>query len=396
MTHTENNTREENASQGTFEAMLREKLQEAVRTALISVLEAEVDAFIGAMRYERSEQRRDYRNGHYTRHLDTSIGHLEDLPVPRTRAGYQTQVFERYHRRRSDLDQAIGEMFVAGVSQAQVGEVVETLTGTKPSASTVSRVFHTLESEYEQWKRRKLRERYLYAFADGTYFTVIYKSEGCKMPILAVIGIDEMGERDVLAFSVGDRENEQAWKDLLDDLKARGVQAIDLWVSDGNQAMLNAITKKFPDSARQRCVVHKMDNVLSYVPTKHQEALKPELKALFSQKDRQAADQAVAAFVEKYRGVYPTAVACLQRDLEACLTFYAYPKQHWKTIRTNNVIERLFGEVKRRSHKMAAAFRNENSCVLLFYAVIRSLHFNKLTMPASSPKQPDAEIVHTS
>ena len=190
-------------------------------------------------------------------------------------------------------------------------EVTETLMGIKPSASTVSRVFHTLESEYEQWKTRKLAERYVYAFADGTYFTVIYNGQGCKMPILAVVGIAETGEREVLAFSVGDRENEQAWKDLLDDLKGRGVKAIDLWVSDGNQAMLAAISKKFPDSARQRCVVHKMDNILSYVPTKQQEQLKPELKALFYQKDRQAADQAVAAFIEKYQPIYPTAIACL-------------------------------------------------------------------------------------
>lgn len=179
------------------------------------------------------------------------------------------------------------------------------------------------------------------------------------MPILTVVGISQSGEREVLAFWVGDRENEQAWKDLLDDLKGRGVKMIDLWVSDGNQAMLNAISKKFPDSARQRCVVHKMDNVLSYVPTKQQEQLKPELRALFYQKDRQAAEQAVAAFTEKYQSVYPTAIACLQRDLEACLTFYAFPKEHGKTIRTNNVMERLEGSVKRRSHIVAAAFRNE-------------------------------------
>ena len=104
----------------------------------------------------------------------------------------------------------------------------------------------------------------------------------------------------------------------------------------------------------------------------------------------------MAAFVEKYRSVYPTAIECLQRDLEACLTFYAEPSEHWKTIRTNNVLERLEGSVKRRSHKMVAAFRNEGSCVLLFYAVIRSLHFNKLTMPASSIKQPDTDILHNS
>src|SRR5689334_20173079 len=103
--------------------------------------------------------------------------------------------------------------------------------------------------------------------------------------------------------------------------------------------MLNAISKKFPTSARQRCVMHKMDNVLSYVPNKQQEQLQPELKALFYQPDRASADQAVAAFVEKYQKLYPTAVECLQRDLDACLTFYAFPKEHWKTIRTSNVIE---------------------------------------------------------
>ncbi len=383
-------------SQETFEQMVKDRLRHAVRIALISVLEEEVTAFIGAQPYERNQERRDQRNGHYTRHLETTVGQIADLSVPRTRGGYQTQLFERYHRRQNELDSAIGEMFVKGVSTTKVGQVIETLTGSHPSASTVSRVFHTLESEYEQWKTRRLEERYAYAFADGTYFTVIYNGEGCKMPILAVVGIAASGERDVLAFSVGDRENEQAWKDLLEDLKGRGVKEIDLWISDGNQAMLNAITRKFPTSARQRCVVHKMDNVLSYIPTKQQDQIKPELKALFYQKDRQAADQAVAAFLEKYRSIYPTAVACLQRDLEACLTFYAFPKEHWKTIRTNNVMERLFGEVKRRSHTMAAAFRTEESCLLLFYAVIRCLKFNKLTMSAASQAQPDPELLHNS
>src|SRR5215831_17855802 len=160
--------------------------------------------------------------------------------------------------------------------------------------------------------------------------------------------------------------------------------------------MLNAISKKFPDSARKPCVVHKMDNVLSYIPNKQQEQIKPELRALFYQKDRQAADQAVAAFIEKYRTIYPSAVDWMPRDLEACLTFYSFPKDHWKTIRTNNVMERLFGEVKRRSHTMAAAFRNEESCLLLFYAVIRGLKFNKLTMPASSEAAPGSAVLHNS
>lgn len=394
MTHTEQHSQAVVGSQEAFEEMVKERLRYAVRMALISILEEEVTAFIGARPYERSAQRQGQRNGHYTRNLETTVGQIADLAVPRTRGGHQTQLFERYHRRRGELDSAIGDMFVKGVSTAKVGQVIETLTGSQPSASTVSRVFHTLESEYEQWKRRKLAERYAYAFADGTYFSVIYNGEGCKMPILAVVGIATTGERDVLAFRVGDRENQQAWEDLFDDLKTRGVKEIGLWVSDGNQAMLNAINLKFAASQRQRCVMHKMENVLSYVPQKQREQIEPELKALFYQKGRQEADQAVAAFIGKYQKIYPTAVECLQRDLEACLTFYSFPKEHWKTIRTNNVIERLFGEVKRRSHKMAAAFRNEGSCVLLFYAVFRSLKFNKLTMPHASQAQPDPELLH--
>lgn len=210
MAHTHNDIETMIGSQEGFEQMLQERLRQAVRVALISVLEEEVTAFIGALPYERNQQRRDQRNGHYTRGLETSMGQIEDLAVPRTRGGYHTQVFERYHRRRDELDTAIGQMFVDGASMAKVGQVVETLTGSKPSASTVSRVFHTLESEYAQWKQRQLEERYAYAFADGTYFTVIYNGEGCKMPVLAVVGITTTGQRDVLAFGVGDRENEQA------------------------------------------------------------------------------------------------------------------------------------------------------------------------------------------
>jgi putative transposase len=394
MTHTDNHSEDVIASQEAFEQMLRERLRSAVRIALMEILEEEVTAFIGAKPYERSAERRDHRNGHYSRDLETTVGQITDLPVPRTRGGHQTQLFERYHRRREEVDSAMVEMFVKGVSTQKVGEVMETLTGSQPSASSVSRVFHTLESEYEQWKQRQLEEKYAYAFADGTYFTVIYNGEGCKMPILAVVGIKTSGEREVLAFRVGDRENQQAWEDLLEDLKARGVKAVDLWISDGGRAMLNAITAKFADSQRQRCVMHKMENVLSYVPQKQREQVEPELKAVFYQKNRTAADQVVAAFIEKYQKIYPTAIECLQRDLDACLTFYAFPKEHWKTIRTNNVIERLFGEVKRRSHKMAAAFRNEGSCVLLFYAVIRSLKFHKLTMPSASQKQPGSKNLH--
>lgn len=355
-----------------FQTVLHEKMRAAIRLTLAMTLEDELESFIGAARYQRGTGRRDQRNGYYPRDLVTSVGKINDLPVPRSRGGFRTQVFERYHCRQAELDTAMGEMFVFGTSTPRVGEVVETLTGHHPSPSTVSRVFHTLDAEFEAWKTRPLAAHYVYAFADGTYFTVIYDGHGQKMPILAVIGIR----------TDGGRKNQPAWADLLAQLKQRGVQTIDLWITDGNQAMLNAVQAQFPNAARQRCVKHKLENVLSYVPKKQRDHVVPELTTIFYQADRTQAAQAATAFAEKFRATYPTAVACLERDLEAYLTFYVFPETHWKTIRTTNVIERLFGEVKRRSHKMAAAFRNEGSCLVMFFAVIRTLHFRKITMLA--------------
>lgn len=166
------------------------------------------------------------------------------------------------------------------------------------------------------------------------------------MPILVVIGIDPEGERDVLAFCVGERENQDAWEALFEQVKERGVERIDLWCTDGHKAMLNALQLKFPTSQRQRCIKHKMENVLGYIPEKQQDLVHPELKAIFYQISCQKADQELAAFIAKYETIYPSAIDCLNRDQETCLTFYSFPEQHWKFIRTSNAIERLFGEVK--------------------------------------------------
>lgn len=381
-------------SQATFQDMLRERMLLAIRATLVATLEEEIQAFVGASFYEHAPQRCDRRNGYYTRNLGTSMGDIQDLPVPRSRKGFRTQLFERYRRRQAELDACMLDMFVSGVSTQKVGEVFEELTGISPSPSTVSRIFHTLNEEFETWKNRPLASRYLYAFADGTYFTVVYNGEGCKMPIIAVVGIDEQGKREVLGFSVGERENQQAWEQLLENLKTRGVRSFDLWITDGNRAMLNAIQAKFPACKRQRCIKHKIDNILSYVPKKQQEPIRAELKTIFYQTNRQKADELAAAFCLKYEGIYPSAIQSMHNDWEACLTFYDFPQEHWKYIRTTNIIERLFGEVKKRSHKMAAAFRNENSCLLMFYAVIRSLKFRHIPIPASQTETPG--ILHNS
>ena len=310
---------------------------------------------------------------------------IEDLRVPRTRQGYQTQVFEKYQRRQAELDQAIGGMFVKGMSTVQVGEVLEKLNDIKPSPSTVSRVFHKLQADYDIWKKRDLASRYVYVFADGTYFSVIYGTEGQKMPILALIGITPEGKREVIAFTTGEHENEAAWSDLLDSIKLRGVKTVDLWITDGGQAMINAIKTQFPSSQRQRCMKHKMENVLSHVPEKQRDAVEKDFKAIFYQPDRAKADQEAMIFRERYRPHFPEAIDCMERDWEACMTFYKFPQAHWVRIRTSNVIERMFLEVKKRSKKMAAAFRNEGSCLLLFFAVVRDIKFQNVNMNVIVP-----------
>ncbi len=191
---------------------------------MITVLEEEVEVFCNAAPYQRTPQRRDHRNGTYLRDLGTTQGEIENLAVPRTRHGFQSQLFERYQRRMVELDEAICSMFVRGVSAAGVGTVIEALTGILPSTSTVSRVFHSLEAEFESWRIRKLKAHDLYVYTDGTYFTVIYDADGCKMPSLATVGIDQEGNRDVLVLGVGERENQDAWEDLLENLKSRGVE----------------------------------------------------------------------------------------------------------------------------------------------------------------------------
>ncbi len=388
MTPKANDTVLQESSQETIQMLLRERMLLAIRAVLIATLEEEIEAFVAASFYKHAPGRQDHRNGYYTRDLGTSMGVIQDLPVPRSRKGFRPRLFERYRRRQSELDSAIMDMFINGVSTQKVGETLETLTGAQPSPSTVSRVFHRLDEEFETWKKRSLQAHYLYVFADGTYFTVIYNGEGCKMPVIVLVGIDESGHREVIAFSVGERENQNAWEQLLEDIRARGVEQVDLWITDGNQAMLNAIQSKFPNSKRQRCIKHKMDNILSYIPQKQQEQVREELKAIFYQANRQKADEAAAAFQLKYGKDYPTAIACMKRDWDACLTFYDFPETHWRYIRTTNIIERLFGEVKKRTHKMASAFRNEDSCLLMFYAVIRSLKFLKISIPARSPEPP--------
>ena len=381
MTPETNDNEKPSVGQADFSQLLKAKMVDAVRITLVAVMNEELERFVGASWGEIEPDRHSYRNGYRERSLVTTAGKIEALKVPRARMPFTTQVFTRYKRRQADIDIMIGDMFVKGVSTEGVGQVLEGLNGAPASKSTVSRVHQGLQPEYEAWKRRELPERYEYMFADGTYFSVIYDNEAHKTPILALIGITPQGKREVVGFTIGERENQGAWENLLDDVKSRGIKQVGLWVTDGHQAMLGAINLKFPNAQRQRCMLHKTKNVLAHVPEKQRDDVGQEFKAIFYQASRSAADQTAAAFRNKYANIYPSAVECMDRDWPACLTFYAFPRAHWPRIRTSNVIERTFEEVKKRTKKMSAAFRNEASCLLMFYAIVRGIKFQNVVMP---------------
>lgn len=372
-------------SQTEFQDYIMEYTRCVVRVLFEEVMQEELSALLQAQPYQRSAKRRGQRNGSYKRDCVTAFGVLEEVKVPRDRAGlFHTRLFDRYQRRQKQVTQAIRDMFIQGLSTSAVGRMIQLLLGERPSPSTVSRTFHSLEEEYAAWRQRALERRYRYIFVDGTYFTVGYESQYEKVPVLVALGVKMNGEREVLGFVPGDKESRAAWDSFLDDLKQRGVESAELWISDGGPAVIGAIEAKFPGAMRQRCVVHKVDNILAYVPQSKQGDVRNELNRIFyTAESKKQAQQEVEAFVLKWGKIIPQAVQCLRRDLDDCLRFYDFPKQHWRSIRTNNYVERLFGAVKNRAHSMGA-FRNEQSCILLFYAVIRTLHFRRLSLPAEA------------
>lgn len=357
------------------------RVRAVARVVFEQAMEEELTAFLQALPYQRKPDRKGRRNGYYTRDLLTSFGPLPELKVPRSRDGqFRTQLYSRYRRRQEKVDQAIAEMFIRGVSTRKTGEVVELLTEESPSAATVSRVFQSLREECEAWRRRPLDSCYMYIHLDGVYFTIGYDDSFVKEPVLAALGVKLSGEKELLGYGLGDKESRQAWRGFLTELKERGLEDAGLFITDGGQAVIGAVEELFPGVRRQRCVVHKLRNVDSKVPRPLQEEVRQEAKRIFYQENKEQARQETEAFCLKWAEVIPEAVECLRRDIEDCLTFYDFPREHWRYIRTNNSLERLFEEVKRRTRLMGA-FRNERSCILVFYAVTRALRWQRIPAP---------------
>ncbi len=367
-------------SQDEFRAALREEAQIAVRSVLETAMREELTVLLQAELYARTATRRGRRNGYYHRDLVTAVGPLPNVKVPRDRAGrYETWVFERFARYQSEIVETLTGMFFGGVSQSQVGPVIEPLLGRSPSASAVSRLAHDLEGECAAWRERPLQAHYRVIYLDGVYFPILHDGKKDETPLLVAVGVDEQGRKEVLGVSVAGAETADAWQNVVEDLKRRGVEQVDLFVTDGEAGLIGVLGRSFPATPRQRCITHKERNVLAKIPSRRKKEVAAVLKGIFAQPSRAEALAQAEAFRVRYEQVYPEAVACLERDLDDCLTFHDFPRELWRHIRTNNALEGLFHTIRQRTNKMGA-FRNETSCVLIVYAVIQSIRFHRITV----------------
>jgi putative transposase len=362
-----------------------EKRRGLLKTLLEGALEDEMTLLLGAARFRRTESRSGYRNGFYSRDLVTQIGVVTAIRVPRARAGaLRSSVFSRYKRRQAQVDQAIREVFLAGVSTRRVGETLAALFGEPVSAQTVSRVARSLDREVERFHRMVLTDDILYLFLDGVYLRV--KGVLAERPglagarrrlVLCAYGVTVTGERRLLDFRLAPSESAAHWEAFLSQLRERGLfgQSLKLVVTDGCAGLHAALDLVYPYVPRQLCWVHKLRNVCNYLKKSQIDKCMAGARAIYQAQTRRAAVQAYWLWAKRWRAEAAKAVACLQRDLEPLLAFLDCPAGHHKKVRTTNVIERCFREVRRRTAPMTC-FNNDSSCERIIYAVFNHLNEN--------------------
>lgn len=361
-----------------FRHYMRNLAVSAMRVLIEEVMREELEQCLGAAWGECTPERKGYRNGSYTRDLVTKTGRIEDLSVPRDREGqFQTQVFERYRRYEPEVAEALTEMFVSGTSTHKVGHVVEKLTGVAPSASAVSRLNQTLTQQYEAWRKRSLLAHYRILYVDGIHFTVRHGTQTDSTVILTALGVDLEGKKEILALRACAQEDKDGWSCLIQDLRNRGVQELDLIVTDGHDGILAAVSSLFPATLRQRCLVHKQRNVMNAIPHRERKEVETELAGIWKQEKKEDALLNLAAFKAKYQKRYPQAIQSLCEDEDHLLTFYAFPQVMHRYIRSTNAIESFFSNVRQRTDQIDA-FTTETSCLTIVWAVMQDIHLPKI------------------
>ena len=352
---------------------LKELVRQSVQEVLNSLLDAEADQLTNAHKYERTESRQDTRAGHYTRKLLTGAGEVE-LEVPKLRTlTFESAIIERYRRRESSVEEALVEMYLAGVSTRRIEDITELLWDAKLSAGTVSRLNGKVYEQIEAWRKRPLERTYPYVFLDGVYLKRNWGGEYENVAILIAMAVNERGEREVIGATEGMKEDKESWLAFLRHLKERGLQGTQLFTADKCTGLIESMAEVFPQARYQRCVVHYYRNIFSVVPRKKVKEIAAMLKAIHAQEDKVAALKKLGDVTEKLQDMklYEAAQKVEAAAIET-LTYMDFPREHWRRIRTNNAIERLNREIKRRT-KSIGAFPEGRSALMLVCARLRHM-----------------------
>ena len=360
-----------------WEVDAKRQVKELVKELMESSMITEIVKKTGVGYYKHAKgERTDYRNGYYNRTLVTQFGIIQDIRTPRLRKGaFKTRVFRRYKRYQEIVEDLIEDIFLAGVSTRRVGEAISKILDTKVSHGTVSNITKRLDAKVKKFRNEPILDEYQYMFCDGITLKIRYNGKYHNRKILAVYGITLFGKRKLLGFVQSQGESQDAWEGLLNSIYNRGLEGknLKLITIDGAGGLKSALGIVYPHVPTQRCWAHKLRNVSNYLKKTQQETCMKDARRIYKAKNKHLATAEFKNWKKTWEKKAPNAVHCLEKDLEELLNFFDNPKNHWIRIRTTNVIERSFREVRRRT-RVFTCFSNKQSCDRIIYAIFTYLN----------------------
>jgi transposase-like protein len=363
------------------EALIRGQVNEVVRKsveeALNGLLDAEADQLCKAGKYEHNEERVSTRAGHYQRGLTTPAGEVK-LSVPKLRMlTFETQIIERYRRKESSVEEALVEMYLSGVSVRRVEDITQALWGERVSPSTISELNKKVGVRIEEWRNRPIEGKHVYVWLDGIWLKRSWGGEIKNVAVLVAIGVNEEGHRQVLGVMEGCKEDKASWEQFLRHLKQRGLKGTELFTSDKCLGLVDSIAEIFPEAAWQRCMVHWYRNVFSVTPKTKVKEVAAMLKAIHAQEDREAAmKKAHEVSIKLLAMKLPEAAKIVREGAEETLRYMSFTREHWTKIRTNNPLERIMREIRRRT-RVVGCFPDGESAMMLVGARLRHIEGTK-------------------
>lgn len=355
---------------------LTELLKSGAQRLLMQAIEAEIEDYLAPFADLKTEEGKAavVRNGyHPERQIQTGIGPIPvKIPKVRTKTGkpisFHSSLVPPYVRKAKSLEAAIPWLYLKGISSGEMNTALKALIGPEAkglSASVVSRLKQSWSIEYQNWRQESLaKDRWVYIWADGVYSGL--RGENDKLCALVVIGVNERGEKHFLAIEDGVRESTQSWREVLLNLKERGMNAAKLAIGDGAMGFWKALDEIFPDTRHQRCWMHKTMNVLNCLPKLSQAKAKQGLHDIWQAETKVDAEKSFDKFVQIYEAKYPKATLCLHKDREELMAFYDFPADHWQSIRTSNPIESSFGTIRHRTKRSKGCLSREAMLHMMF------------------------------